>query len=99
MVTERLTQAAAIFAASALLGGCAQFTGSDDVSLDGDPISSGDNGDVIAPLPPAQEISCAYPFAELYNAAVGSVMDPNIAWNGLAPLEEVARNVPITEMP
>ena len=98
MGTERLLQAAAIVAASALLGGCAQFTGSDGVEIDEELSISDDGTGVAVPLPANQEIACAYPFAEAYSPAVDSIISPDIAWSGYAAGEDIARLFPLTEL-
>jgi hypothetical protein len=94
---KTLRQAAAIAMASAILGGCAQFTGSEEVTLDGDPITNDGDGLAVGVSPPTKSFGCAYPINANPGVAQGQMVPGHVSWQGYVAGEEAPRVFAITE--
>ncbi len=90
-------EACALAAAVAWLGGCTQFTGADEVTLDGEPITDG-GGPGAVPLPANKPISCAYPGAATFGAGMGQTIAPTVSWLGYPAAEDAPRMFGVTEV-
>ena len=86
----KLTHTLVVLAAASLLGGCTQFTGSDDVTLDGDPITKNPKNPKvpveIGEAPATTEIKCSYPIDVQFGTEEGNTVSSTTGdgWQGYA---------------
>jgi len=86
-------------AVSALLGGCAQLTGTDEVTLEGDPITGDDGPASVAAAPPTKSFGCAYPIVDpsMIGVAEGMTVPVTHGWEGYVAGEEGPRRFELAE--